>query len=361
MRPAVADKFLKRMFESGHPTRVLETVRGHQQLFTWLAVALGLVLLAWALAAVGVRTAVAELRLLGPVFPLILFVAAVRYPLQAATWRLAMPADTRDKKRASAAQRATRTERGLRGPASEREGGPGLRELTAACLTGEAFGYLTFAGPFASVPARALLVRDRLPLVQGVAAAAVERLFFVLGAAAMLAAAVVIVGARRVSEGATMASAWLAAGIAAAVIAGIVAGTAAVVRASRRWLRTSPCSIGNVAALFGLSLGQHALVLVEALLVVRGLGIDAPFRRVFVFEALMKLIGVAGAFVPAGVGVYESGSTVVADAIHLGAAVGLGLGLARRIRALVFSSLGLLMLAFHGRQAARSTPARTGP
>jgi len=292
-------------------------------------------LLAWAVAGVGVRTAIAQLRTLGPLLPPVLVINAVRYIAQAAAWRVAVPLGSR----------------------------PPLWRLVTACLTGEAFGYLTFAGPLASVPARALLVRDRVPLREGAAAAALERVVFILTAAAMVVAAVVLVAHHRIAEGAT---GWpIVASIASAVIVGVVAVAAIFAVASRRWLPSCPLSASVLTRLVCLAAAQHAIALVEATIMLRAVGAPAAFRRVFVFEALMRLVGVPAAFVPAGIGVYESGSTVLAEVLHLGAASGLSLGLMRRVRALIFSAIGLLTLVLH--RAARTdagpgnTPARTGP
>lgn len=290
-----------------------------------LTAAAGVALLAAAVGSLGVATTMAQLRTLAPILPLLVLLAAVRYPLQAAAWRVAMPAPN----------------------------DLGLMRLTIACLIGETAGYLTFAGPFASVPARGLLIRDRLAVRDGMMAGALERVCFTMTAAAMVAVAAMIIAARQSRKAGTWSSLALVLAASFTALAGIVFVSALVVRASRRWLPPLPARRRALAALLGLAAGQHLLSFLEAWLMLHVLGWQPDLRRLFLFEALMKLVNALSAFVPAGIGVFETGSALLAAAVRLGAATGLALGLARRVRGLILSGAGLLLFALWRTDRAR--------
>ncbi len=82
------------------------------------AAALGVALFIWTIASVGAGTLVAHVSHLGVMLPLVMLLAAVRFSLQAAGWRLAMGASPR----------------------------PSLLQAVRAVIAGEAAGYLTW-GP----------------------------------------------------------------------------------------------------------------------------------------------------------------------------------------------------------------------
>jgi hypothetical protein len=220
----------------------------------------------------------------------------------------------------------------------------GLIRLTMACVVGETASYLTFAGPFAAVPARALLVRDRLAVRDGMTAAALERVSFLVTGALMVAVAVALIAGRQAGKAQT----WLASAL---VLGGGVGSLAAVVlvgtkltRASRR--RLAPSLPGRaLPAMLCLVSAQHLLAFAEAWVMLRTLGWHPDLRHLFLFEALMKLVNAAGTFVPAGLGVHETGSALLGAATGFGATAGLALGVMRRVRALIVCAFGLLLFS----------------
>ena len=66
-----------------------------------------------------------------------------------------------------------------------------FRAAFAAVVAGDAVGNLTPLGLFASEPAKAAFVRDRVPLGPAVTALAIENIFYTLSAAAMIGAATI--------------------------------------------------------------------------------------------------------------------------------------------------------------------------
>ncbi len=133
------------------------TPAGPWTLRAWLVPvsgAAGVGLLAYLIVDLGPARIAAEFYRLGSILPAVLVVTGLKYPLQTAGWRLALPAASR----------------------------PPWGESVSATIAGDALGYLTWAGPFTGEPIRALLVRGSVPVAAGVAAGAVERAIYNLTA-----------------------------------------------------------------------------------------------------------------------------------------------------------------------------------
>jgi hypothetical protein len=79
----------------------------------------------------------------------------------------------------------------------------------------------------------------------------------------------------------------------------------------------------------------------------------ATVRTALVFEAVTKIVNTAGTVVPGRLGVAEGGSALLADALGFAASHGLSLALMRRIRAIIWSAVGLAMLAIREAQCRR--------
>ena len=219
--------------------------------------------------------------------------------------------------------------------------------MTMACVVGETASYLTFAGPFAAVPARALLVRDRLAVRDGMTAAALERVCFLVTGALMVALASVLIAGRQVSKAHTWPASALVVGGGVGSLAAVVLGATMLTRASRR--RLAPSLPGRaLPAMLCLVAAQHLLACAEAWLMLRILGWQPDLRHLFQFEALMKLVNAVGTFVPAGIGVHETGSAFFWAVMGFGATTGLALGLMRRVGALIVCALGLLVCSLWG-------------
>jgi len=66
---------------------------------------------------------------------------------------------------------------------------------------------------------------------------------------------------------------------------------------------------------------------------------------VIVLEGVGRLLNGAGQFIPGKLGVTEAATAAVADMLQLGAAHGLSLALARRVRSLVWGAVGIALVA----------------
>jgi hypothetical protein len=147
--------------------------------------AAGLLLLVYLIAQIGLARVATEIRRLSGVLPLILALIGCKYVFQTAGWRLVLPRPLR----------------------------PRWGEAIAATITGDALGYLTWAGPFTGEPVRALLVRGSVPVAEGIAAGAAERAMYNATAALLvLAVALALLLADHPLWFATAATAAVAAG-----------------------------------------------------------------------------------------------------------------------------------------------------
>ena len=145
-----------------------------------IAALTGVALLIYAIAQIGVERILRTLAILGPILPVVLAITAFKYPLQAAAWRLALKPDMR----------------------------PGWRVSVAATLSGDAVGYLTWAGPFTGEPIKAYLTRDQVPVALGVTAGAIERALY------NATAAIIVIVAAALVLPTNAGRLWLAAGLA---------------------------------------------------------------------------------------------------------------------------------------------------
>ena len=97
-------------------------------------------------------------------------------------------------------------------------------------------------------------------------------------------------------------------------------------------------------ASFLLNLACHAAAIVEVYLIVWLMGTKLTLFGALAIEALTKLVNIAGAFNPGNIGTYEGGNMLITKMFGLTAAAGLTLALARRLRALFWTGVGILCL-----------------
>jgi hypothetical protein len=303
--------------------------------------AAGLGLLVYLIAQLGPARIAAQLRGLGSVLPAVLLLTAAKYPLQTAGWRLALPSNAR----------------------------PPWGQSISATITGDALGYLTWAGPFTGEPLRALLVRGSVPVAAGIAAGAVERAMYNVTAALLVSIVLFVL---------LSAIYWLAL-IAALVGSSLVGAVLAhrhlrrrrtadrvrldrTPRAETRPVRSAAAFLDAAAELWRerrgvlpsialLCIAQHAILVGEAYLMLSVLAGGTTLRTALVFEAVTKIVNTVGILVPGRVGVAEGGSAALADALGFAASHGLSLALMRRVRALIWGGVGLVLLPFQEARA----------
>jgi hypothetical protein len=289
----------------------------------------GIALFAWTIARVGPLALASQIPALSGVLSLALGLAAFRFVMQAAGWRLAMPLKER----------------------------PGIKRAFLAVVGGEAAGYLTW-GPISREPVKAMLVDHHLPVRESLGAAVSERVAYT-GAAAGLAISGLIVLAVRTHH-----TAFVPPGL----LLLIIAGGFAVQR--QNLARRSLGEGGSVElkapgsasfAIIGLAALQEITNVFETFMIFSWLGSTPTLETAIVFEGLTRLANSAGAFVPGKLGVSELACANLADVMHLGSLHGLTLALTRRLRSLLWTAAGVLVLAVLAARRSRNRSPEPDP
>jgi putative membrane protein len=250
---------------------------------------------------------------------------------------------------------------------------PGCRvawgPLSAARLAGESANLLTPTASVGGEPLKAYLVRDRLPLDEGLASVVVDKTATVMGQAAFLAAglAMALLALQPSKTVIVSMSALLAAemiGVGAFALVQIRGGVASVGRVLRRLGMGSAERHQEMLRdvdhrLEGLYRRRPARVTLSALLhalgwAVGGLEIylvltlaDIPVSLVtaLVLEAVGSAVRFATFMIPGSLGALEAGNVAVFAAFGLPGAAGLSFSLVRRLREATWALMGLGALA----------------
>jgi Lysylphosphatidylglycerol synthase TM region len=244
-----------------------------------------------------------------------------------------------------------------------------VRDAFAATLVGDALGNMTPLGLLASEPAKVFMVKNRISTVTAVASVAAENTFYTVSVLVMITlgaigffAAASVPASLRVTVQATLAGV-VAVGLVgvwtlrqrpailtrmARVVAGLTGRQVTSIDRLRQievhfyaFLMWPP---GRIARVFVWEALFHVGAVAEVFLVLR-LVSNATLLQAFVLEATGRFIVVVFKFVPYRLGVDEVGAAIVARALTLDPTVGVALALVRRIRILIWNSIGLMMLA----------------
>ncbi len=315
-----------------------------------IASLVGVALFVYAVRAAGVQNVLAGIRKTGLGFAWVLLLSGVRYVLRCLAWQLCVEGPDR----------------------------LAFRDALAAFLTGDAAGNLTFFGPVASEGTKAAVVRGRLPTMAALASIAVENIFYALGVATMIALGTIVFVesfptsalTRTISlacAGAALTLAlvtWLILYRSPRVLTRTVEWTLARVRIEalrsrigsireledriHRFASRHPRRVPQVMLLeLGFHLAAVAEVLVLLVLLVDGFG-RSLVAQAIVLETVNRLITVAFKFVPMRVGIDEAGSGLATQVLLLSSGVGVTMAIVRKARTLVWSAVGLALLARNG-------------
>ena len=288
-----------------------------KRLYLILAALAGIGLMAWTVYSVGPRALAHQLETLGPVLPLLLGLAAMRFLLQAAGWRLALSSGHR----------------------------PSWQEMFSAVVAGEAAGYFAW-GPVSREPMKAFLIGHRVPEREGLAAAMVERTLYSIVAAALILVAIGIVAVR-------YGHLWW-------FLVAFAAVAAMAFSAKRYWQRLSAIfeQRRTACAILACAAAQEASNVIEAYVVLAWLGAAPTLTSVLVLEGISRLMNGAGQFIPGKLGITEAATAALSEGLQLGSANGLSLALARRARSLAWGVVGIAIVAF---RAARTRQPESEP
>ncbi len=314
-------------------------------------IALGAVLFAYTLSRIGTAAAWQGIVNIGvPGFGLVLLLSGIRLALRALAWAQCVS-----------------------GPARLR-----FRDAFTATLVADALGNLTPLTTMVSEPAKALLVRQRIGLAPALSAVVVENIFYTASVAVMIA-----VGAGALLAAFHPGDALRWAGYAAIAAVGVVlAGALALLtgglrpatrtigwlrrwRGVPRWVTESEARVGRFeTGINEFCARQRArllpLLLLEACFHAAGVAevyvtlalasrFAGPlFLGALVLESAGRVINAVFEFVPMRIGVDEAGAAALTSALGLGAASGVALALVRKARLLVWTGVGLALLAARG-------------
>ena len=95
---------------------------------------------------------------------------------------------------------------------------------------------------------------------------------------------------------------------------------------------------------FFLILASHCMAVMEVCLVLWLMGVKFGVLSALVVEAMTKLVNVVGSINPGNFGTFEGGNMLIGKMLGLTGAIGLTLGLARRLRAFFWTAVGGICL-----------------
>jgi hypothetical protein len=287
------------------------------------AAAIGVALFVWTIASVGIATLAAQISQLGIMVPLMMALAAIRFVLQAGGWRIAMGSASR----------------------------PNLLQAVRAVIAGEAAGYLTW-GPISREPVKALMVSEYTSERISLSAAIVERIAYMSAATGLVTFSLVLVAIRanRVD--------WIVPGfvgaIAIAAVWMVVKRHVPRLQEKRGREGFSTVSSENpsrplffrtaLVALAVLAIAQEIINIIETYLVLAWLGAGPTLESAIALEGLNRLANAPAQLIPGKLGVLELAGSTFAGILQLGTANGLALVLARRVRSLAWTGIGILLL-----------------
>ena len=251
-----------------------------------------------------------------------------------------------------------------------------FRDAFRAYLIGDAVGTLVPLGIFVSEPAKAALVRDRVPLIAGLSALAIENLFYSLSVALFVFSGTVAL----MMSFALKRPLQIISISALVVVAVLIALATLVIRKQWRFLsgtlilfsrrergrRFVEKNLDRVRSLEDRVYGFYArnrsrvlpIVSLEICFHLSGVAevytvlyfiTDKPsLLTAFVLESVNRAINVVFKFVPLRLGVDEAGSGWITEVLRFGKASGVTLAIIRKARILCWTAVGVALLIRRG-------------
>jgi len=310
-------------------------------------VVLGLALFAYFVRNAGIGQIADGIRRLGAGFLLIIAISSVRHIVRSLAWSLCIEAPYR-----------------LR-----------FSDAFRARLMGDAIGnVLPFASFVVSEPAKPALIRDRVPLMAGLSALAIENIFYGLSVAVFISAGMIaLLLSFNLPQGLRLASM-----IALIVILIVVLLSALLIRKqlrfisgaarflNRRGLNEQWVAKGRILEdrIYGFYQGNSArflpILLLEACFHLAGvceiyvtLSFISPARppsllTAFILESVNRVITVAFKFIPLRMGVDEAGTGKVSKVLLFAEATGVTLAIVRKARDVFWAAVGMALLVQRG-------------
>jgi hypothetical protein len=307
---------------------------------------LGLLLFAYFVSHAGVSEILSNIQRLGAGFILILAVSSTRYIVRALAWTRCV-------------------EPPYRLP---------FRDAFAARLMGDALGnIIPFVSAAVSEPSKAVFVKDRVPLIVGLSALAVENIFYALSVALFIFS-----GTATLLLTFSLPKALRYASLSALVTTLIIIPLIYLfIRRQVRFLsgalaflenrRVMPKLIGKLRpraqsledrvygfyatskqsflSIFLLDMCFHVAGVVEVYLTLLFISPVAPtLVQAFILESVNRIINVAFKFIPLRAGVDEGGTGQVSKVLGFARGIGVTLAIVRKGRDIFWSAIGLLLI-----------------
>jgi lysylphosphatidylglycerol synthase-like protein len=306
----------------------------------------GLLLFAYFVGRAGVGEIIARIQRLGAGFILILAVSSVRYIVRALAWICCIERPYR-----------------LR-----------FRDAFAARVMGDALGnIIPFLSVAVSEPSKAVFVKDRVPLMVGFSALAIENIFYTLSVALFI-----FCGTATLLLEFSLPKALRYASIGALITTLLIMPlTFLLLRRQRRFLSrafaflarrgVAPRLFGKLApraesleerifgfyatsqrsflSLFVLEMCFHLTGIVEVFLTLLFISPVAPtVTQAFILESVNRIINVVFKFIPLRVGVDEGGTGRVSKVLGFARGIGETLAIVRKGRDIFWSALGIILI-----------------
>jgi hypothetical protein len=315
--------------------------------FGVIALLLGLVLFGYFVKKAGVSQILEGIGRLGAGFLLVIAISAVRQVARSIAWMLCMEPPYR------------------------------LRFFDAlrARIMGDAIGnVLPFAGFLVSEPAKPALIRDRVPLIAGFSAIAIENIFYALsvslfifsGMMALLLSFALPKGLRIISI-ITLVVIALVVLVGAVLIAKrlrFVSGTASFLNRrglNPKWIEKSSSLEDRVYGFYQRNSRRFLpILLLEACFHLAGvteiyvtlsfISPDQPptFLTAFILESVNRVITVVFKFIPLRMGVDEAGTGRVSKVLQFTMTTGVTLAIIRKARDVFWAAIGMILLLQRG-------------
>ncbi len=254
-------------------------------------------------------------------------------------------------------------------------------------LGSEAAGQLGFLGQMFGENLRVSLLNSTLPPESRIASVTLDRALFVLSAALVSTAGLVMmffVGplSRTLSLYASLFASILLGALLVAALAvrkrwAVFSGTAELVGRVpyfRAWIDRKRTLIYSVehkllnfyhhtpGAFWGslsLNLACQGAAVLEVFLILWLVGVKIGILASLAMEGLTKLVNLLGVFNPGNLGTYEGGNMLIGRIFGFSGAVGLSLGLTRRVRAIFWAAVGSVCLVILSKSRKHSSNERT--
>jgi hypothetical protein len=334
-------------------TKATSDKRGRRKKFAPLGVLFGLIgvaLFAYFVSHAGFSEIVAGIQRLGVGFLLIILISCVRHVVRSIAWTKCVEQPYK-----------------LR-----------FRDAFAARLMGDALGnIIPLASVAVSEPSKAVFVKDRLPVMIGLSALAIENIFYSLsvalfifcGTATLLLSFSLPKGLRYASIGALIVTfgllplGFLIIRRQSKFLSGLVSYLSGL-GVARAWMeKVLPRAQtleervygfyrrnrGSFLSIFALEIVFHLAGVIEIYTTLIFISPVVPsLRQAFILESVNRIINVVFKFVPLRAGVDEGGTGQVSKVLGFAKATGVTLAIVRKGRDIFWSAIGIALLLKKG-------------